>query len=44
MDIPFDEYEYQYLGYLLIALQILPKKNEEIGHEHVNEMEQKSNQ
>lgn len=41
MDIPFDEYEYQYLGYLLIALQILPKKNEEIGHEHVNEMEQK---
>ncbi|MEC0126104.1 BglG family transcription antiterminator [Paenibacillus pabuli] len=41
LDVPFDEYEYQYLGYLLIALQILPKKNEEIGYEHVNEMEQK---
>ncbi|QOS76564.1 PRD domain-containing protein [Paenibacillus sp. JNUCC31] len=41
IDVSFDEYEYQYLGYLLIALQILPKKNQEIGHNYVNEMEQK---
>jgi len=38
---PFDEYEYQYLGYLLIALQILPKKSETNEHEQSNEIETK---
>ncbi|MEB2492974.1 HTH domain-containing protein [Peribacillus frigoritolerans] len=41
MNVPFDEYEYQYLCYLLISLQILPKKNEVTVHEHPDEIEEK---
>ncbi len=41
MNVPFDEYEYQYLCYLLISLQILPKKNEVTLHEHSDEIEEK---
>ncbi|MEA3573947.1 BglG family transcription antiterminator [Peribacillus frigoritolerans] len=41
MNVPFDEYEYQYLCYLLISLQIVPKKNEVTVHEHPDEIEEK---
>ncbi|WP_375089647.1 transcription antiterminator [Peribacillus sp. RS7] len=41
MNVQFDEYEYQYLCYLLISLQILPKENEVTVHEHSDEIEEK---
>lgn len=41
MNVQFDEYEYQYLCYLLIVLQILPKKNEIIEQENSDEIKEK---
>lgn len=41
MNVQFDEYEYQYLCYLLIVLQILPKKNEIIEQEDSDEIKEK---
>ncbi|MFD6210480.1 BglG family transcription antiterminator [Peribacillus sp. NPDC060253] len=41
MNVQFDEYEYQYLCYLLISLQILPKENEVTVNEHSDEIEEK---
>lgn len=41
MNVQFDEYEIQYLCYLLITLQILPKEEEVIEHEHSDEIVEK---
>jgi transcriptional antiterminator len=41
MNVQFNEYEYQYLCYLLIVLQILPKKNEIIEQENSDEIKEK---
>ncbi|MBT2259766.1 BglG family transcription antiterminator [Priestia megaterium] len=41
MNVQFDEYEYQYLCYLLIVLQILPKKDEIIEQEDSDEIKEK---
>lgn len=41
MNVQFDEYEAQYLCYLLITLQILPKDQEVMEHEHSDEIVEK---